>query len=370
MTDEDTECNISRHRDALDVHMPQLIRSAVLNNYLELARSLGLDPYRMIAACSLPAACLQDPEIKVPLTSILRLLEDSALQAGKPDFGLRLADNRTLANLGALALLVREQPTIRKALDALAGYIFLHSEALVVRIVEQDDLLDVNFIIATGPRRVVPMRQAVELGIGFLHRSFQRLFRDRWKPQAVCFSHAPPNRLDAHRRFFGAEVRFNQDFNGIVCTSRDVEVAVPAADAAMKKYVQQYLDTLASRRTSKLSETVRECIYLMLPSGLCTVDTVAKRLGLNRRTLHRHLAREGKTFSSIIDSVRAELATRYIGSRDLASISDLLGFSARSAFARWFRSQFGCSVSEWRATQLSPPKTKPPAASSLVRLAK
>ena len=47
--------------------MPQLIRSAVLNNYVELARSLGLDPYRMIAACSLPAACLEDPEIKVPL---------------------------------------------------------------------------------------------------------------------------------------------------------------------------------------------------------------------------------------------------------------------------------------------------------------
>ena len=57
MTDEDTECNISGHRDALDVHMPQLIRSAVLNNYVELARSLGLDPYRMIAAYSLPAAC-------------------------------------------------------------------------------------------------------------------------------------------------------------------------------------------------------------------------------------------------------------------------------------------------------------------------
>jgi AraC-like DNA-binding protein len=336
--------------------MPQLIRSAVLNNYVKLARSLGLDPYRMIAAYSLPAACLEDPEIKVPLKSILRLLEESALQSGKPDFGLRLAENRTLANVGALALLVREQPTIRKALDALAGYIFLHSEALVVRIVEQDDLLIVNFIIETG--RPVPMRQAVELGLAFLHRSFQRLFREDWRPQAVCFSHAPPNRLDAHRRFFGTEVRFNQDFNGIVCTSRNVEVAVPAADAAMTKYVQQYLNTLASRRSSNLSETVRECIYLMLPSGLCTVDTVAKRLGLNRRTLHRHLAREGKTFSSIIDSVRAELATRYIGSRDLASISDLLGFSARSALSRWFRSQFGCSVSEWRIAQLPSAKSK------------
>jgi AraC-like DNA-binding protein len=368
LTREDNVGNISGHRrDALDVRMPQLIRSAVLNNYVELSRSLGLDPYRMIVAYGLPAACLDDPEIKVPLTSVLRLLEESALQSGKPDFGLRLANNRTLANVGALALLVREQPTIRKALDALASYIFLHSEALVVRIVEEDDLL-INFIIETG--RPLPMRQAVELGIGFLHRSFQRLFRQRWRPQAVCFSHAPPNRLDAHRRFFGVEVRFNQDFNGMICASHDVDVAVPAADAVMAKQVQQYLNTLASRRTSKLSETVRECIYLMLPSGLCTVDTVAKRMGINRRTLHRHLAREGQTFSSIIDAVRAELATRYIGSRDLASISDLLGFSARSAFSRWFRSQFGCSVSEWRATEPLPPQLNLPGASSLAGLPK
>jgi AraC-like DNA-binding protein len=245
---------------------------------------------------------------------------------------------------------------------------FLHSEALVVRIIEQDDLVIVDFIIDAG--RPVPMRQAIELGIGFLHRSFQRLFREHWRPQAVCFAHAAPNRLDAHRRFFGTEVRFDQDFNGTICMSRDLDVAVPAADAAMAKQVKQYLDTLASRPSSNLSDTVRECIYVMLPSGLCSIDNVASRLALNRRTLHRHLAREGQTFSSIIDAVRSELATRYIGNRDLTSISDLLGFSARSAFSRWFRSQFGCSVSEWRASQPIPKIGKAPAGAKVSGLAK
>ena len=343
--------------------MPRLIRSATLNNYVDLSRSLGLNPHRMIAACGLPAACLDDPETKVPLTSVIKLLEESALRSGKIDFGLRLAESRTLANLGALALLVREQPTIRKALDALAGYMFLHSEALRVRIVEQDDLVLVDFIIDTG--RPVPMRQAVELGLGFLHRSFQRLFRERWKPEALCFAYSPPSSADVHRRFFGTEIRFDQDFNGIVCASRELEVAVPAADAAMAKQVKQYLDTLASPRTSKLSDSVRECIYVMLPSGLCSADSVAKRVGLDRRTLHRHLAREGQTFSAIIDSVRAELAARYIGNddRDLASIADLLGFSARSALSRWFQNQFGCSISEWRTQKLASKKRSVRAAS-------
>jgi AraC-like DNA-binding protein len=349
--------------------MPRLIRSAALTNYVELSRSLGLDPYRMIRDCGLPPACLDDPEIKVPIDAVVRLLEESASRSGKPDFGLRLAENRTLANLGASSLLVREQPTIRKALDALAGYMFLHSEALQVRIVGQEEAVIVDFIIDTG--RPAPMRQAVELGLGFLHRSFQRLFRERWKPRAVCFVHAPPNRADAHRRFFGTEVRFNEDFNGVICGLRDLEVAVPAADAAMAKQVKQYLNTLASRQSSDLSDSVRECIYVMLASGVCTVDRVAERIGVDRRTLHRHLAREGLTFSSIIDSVRAELATRYIGNRDrsLASIADLLGFSARSAFSRWFRHQFGCSVSEWRTTQL-PARARRASRSSSIAIAK
>ena len=108
--------------------MPRMIRSAVLTNYVEVARSVGLDPYRMITEFRLPHASLSDPEVKVSAGAVGRLLEASAIRSGKLDFGLRLADQRTIANLGALALLVREQPTIRRALDVMAGYMFLHSE--------------------------------------------------------------------------------------------------------------------------------------------------------------------------------------------------------------------------------------------------
>ena len=45
--------------------MPRLIRSAVLSNYIEVARAAGLDPYRMTAEFRLPAASLTDPEVKV-----------------------------------------------------------------------------------------------------------------------------------------------------------------------------------------------------------------------------------------------------------------------------------------------------------------
>jgi hypothetical protein len=44
-------------------------------------------------------------------------VEISAAASGRDDFGLRLAGFRRLANLGPLALAIREEPDVRSALD-------------------------------------------------------------------------------------------------------------------------------------------------------------------------------------------------------------------------------------------------------------
>ena len=339
--------------------MPRLVRSAVLSNYVEVARSVGLDPYRLMSTNGLSAACLTDPDIKVPITAVSRLLEASAALSGKADFGLRLAERRSLSNLGPMALLVREQPTVRKALEALVGYMHLHSEALLLKIHEHDDLAILTLSIDTG--RPIVVRQGVELGIGFLHRSLHQLLAERWKPIAVHFSHDAPARRDAHRRFFNTTIDFNQDENGIICLLHDIEAALPASDPTLARHLQQYLDTISARPNASMHRSVRECIEVMLASGMCSAGQVARRLGVDRRTIHRHLAAEGATFSSTLDDVRAELATRYLGSRErpLTTVAELLGFSALSAFSRWFRRHFGLSATQWRDANLANGRTPP-----------
>ena len=114
---------------------------------------------------------------------------------------------------------------------------------------------------------------------------------------------------------------------------------------------EQYLEPMLAKLNVTVSEKTRQLAYDLLPSDQCRIEQVAERLGVNSRTLHRHLAREGETFSSIVDSVRAELARRYVqdNGRSLSEISDLLGFSALSSFSRWFRTKFNSSPMTWRA---------------------
>ena len=93
---------------------------------------------------------------------------------------------------------------------------------------------------------------------------------------------------------------------------------------------------------------------MLLSSGNCLIERVAKHLGVDRRTVHRRLAREGTSFSTLLDAVRTETVTRFIENRDrpLYVVSEMSGFSAQSAFSRWFRSRFGSNVSAWREANL------------------
>src|ERR1700761_4643490 len=92
--------------------MADLIRSASLTHYAALARSVGLQPEKMLRRVRLPLNCLVRHDLRIPVRNVRRLLEISANLSGVETFALRLAERGDLSNLGPLALLIREQATI------------------------------------------------------------------------------------------------------------------------------------------------------------------------------------------------------------------------------------------------------------------
>ena len=338
--------------------MPHLIRSASLTDYLEVAQSVGLDPYRMVDAVGLPRDCLRDPDVKVPLAAVARLLESSAKAAGIDNFGLRLSEKRLLSNLGPVGLIAREQTTGRTAVEVVARYIGLHSDGISVRLEEDADLVIIMPVISIS--RSVPIRQTVELSVGVAFRTLRILLGTSWNPQIISFVHGPAKSLEIHRRVFGSRVKFAQEFNGVVCRARDLDKPLPTSDPVMARYIQQYLDMIAARPNVKTSDKVRQFVRMRLPTGRCSIEYVAEHLGIDRRTVHRHLAQERTTFSSLVEDVRAEMVGHYLQdpSRPLYLIAQMLGFTALSVFSRWFKARYGCSASQWRERNLKALQTR------------
>ena len=338
--------------------MTDLIRSACLTSYPGIARSLGLDPLRLLDSCGIDRRCLADPDIKLPANALGRLLEASAKAAKVEDFGLRLAETRTLSILGPVGLLVREEATVRDAIGSLMRYIRLHNEALYLRLEEHCG--EANISLEIRIERPVPVRQGVELAVGVLYRILCSLRGTQWRP-LVCFAHDAPRRSDSHRRLFGGRVRFNHDFNGIVCSTSDLDRAIPASDPALARYARRHLEALLARPNARTADKVRELVWLQLASGHCAVEQVAQQLGMDRRALHRKLASEQLTFSAIVEAVRTEIVTRTLPSRErtLGSIADMTGFASLSAFSRWFHGRFGVSPTSWRMDSLGQGAKRP-----------
>jgi AraC-like DNA-binding protein len=329
--------------------MPGLIRSASLTHYAAVARAAGLDPARMLREFGLPQRCLGDAEIKIRIDAARRLLEASAERSGVEAFGLLMAEARRLSNLGPLGLLVREQPTLRLAIEAFARYARRMNEELLFTIEEAGDVvvLREEFIIGYAS----PVRQSTELAVGVAFQMLRTLLGPDWRPRRVCFAHDAPANRSVHERIFGHGVEFGHDLNGIVCAKADLDLPNLGADTAMAKYARDLLETSLTGPADEMSRDVRELVVMLLGTGSCTIERVAQHMGIDRRTIHRRLAREQQTFSALVDAVRRELAERYLKdrSRPLAEVSSLLGFAALSGFSRWYRRQFSSRASDVRA---------------------
>jgi AraC-like DNA-binding protein len=328
--------------------MTDLIRSSCLTQYAEVARSVGIEPTKMLRKFRLPLACLNDQNMRVAVGSVRRLLEASAATAGAEDFALRMVERSGFATLGPVALVVREQATVRAAVEALARFIHLQDEAMRLEIEDRDDVVTIRLLLRGGRQRAT--RQSTELALGRVHRIIRSLFNVDWRPLEVHFMHSSPRNRKSHRLFFGCDVIFDSEFDAILCAASAMDHPIPTANPLMARYLQGRVEAI-DVRSEAWDDKISELVRALLPGGRCTVQRVAEYLACDRRTIHRHLSNRGTHFSAILDAQRAELVRRLIedGNRPIAGIAELLGFSAQSAMARWFRGHFGCSITQWRS---------------------
>jgi len=327
--------------------MTDLIRSASLTHYAEVARSVGIDPRAMLKQARLPLHCLEQPDLRVAVGSVRRLLEDSAEASGAEEFGLRMADRGGYSTLGPVALVVREQATVGAAVEALARYIQLQNEAMRLEIDRRDNLVTIAMFLRGGQQRAT--RQSREMALGRIHRLVASLLPEDWRPLEVHLAHAAPARRTYHRKFFGCDVSFDSEFDAIVCDPRDLERAIPTAQPMLASYVENRVREIGTR-PDHFDGKVRELARVLLPGGNCNIETVAEHMACDRRTIHRRLRECGTTFSELLEAERSDIVMLLIedGNRPLSEIAGLLGFSAQSALARWFRGRFGCSITDWR----------------------
>lgn len=332
--------------------MAEVVRVAALTGYLETMASFAADPRPLLREQGLSADLLVNPERLIPAQAAVRLLERSAAETGCLTLGLRMAECRSLANLGATSLLIAHQPSLRKALATLQEFRSRINSTLVLHCDEHGNevILREDFQL----RRPEPYRQSTNLALGVLARLCRSVLGDAWAPLTVCFSHeapTPASEVAVFQRVFNSRPQFNSEFNGIVVAAADLDRPNIKADDQLATHARQLLDAVMSPMRRTTTQDVNQLIQLLLPSGRATIHDCAAAMGLTVRTLQRMLDAEETSFSTLLNSARMQLAVQYLANRRMriTDVAEMLGYSSIGAFTRWHTGAFGMPPRKARA---------------------
>ena len=156
---------------------------------------------------------------------------------------------------------------------------------------------------------------------------------------------------DKYEEFFNCSVHFEHDFNGIEIDKASLDVPLITVDNSINEVLcDQANKMLGDIVEQSPIESVNQYIINHLPLGVPEIDEAAKQLGLSVRTLQRKLSDNEQTFTSMIDSIRKELALSYLKNTNtkVIYITQMLGFSEQSAFQRAFKRWTGHTPKQYR----------------------
>lgn len=302
-------------------------------------RTAGLDPSKL----SEPRARYETPRTRAAWIEASRVIPN-------PCFGLQAADEWRATDFHALGYAFLSSRTLHSGLARIVRYNAVVDTTVAFRETLEDTVLRLTYRICPNnipePPALENARWATVLGM------CREAYGPKLEPLEVSFTHpAPSDCSGAFFGFFRCPVRFGAAHSELVLDRRLAEAELPALnrelasanDAVLSAYVAQLDDDLLSR--------VRSAIIERLPSGAPSALDIARDLHMSARTLQRRLADEQTSYSTLLDTVRRELAARYLAesSQSLSEITYLLGFSELSAFSRAYRRWTGRSPGAARA---------------------
>jgi AraC-like DNA-binding protein len=305
---------------------PGSVRSAVLAGFERLALEIGLEPFALARSVGLDPRCLRSPDIVMPARTGYRLMELAASIAGVPDLGLRLSSRGArLSSIGALGLLVRDEPDVRSALRRMISDLSLHSTCIDLQLRESAGVAVIRLDVDPDGELVV--RQATESAVGAMVYMLRNFLGPGWRPVEVRFVHRCAGTDRPHRSLFGCPVRFAMAYNELLLPAGSLDHPVPLADSRLRRYAGP---KQAQRRGAGIGlEQIRPVVARLLQDKGCTAAAVADGLGISRRTLDRRLAAAGVSFAGLRTQLRLARARQYLaaGSIGMAEIAALLGFA-------------------------------------------
>ena len=311
----------------------------MLRFFPDVVQELGGDPTLFMQQVGIDPGQRSEPTYR----QVVHLIELAAIMLGCCDFGMRLAQRQGGGGMfGPLGMVMRNSRTFGEAIAYVASHNYAHS--LAARIWHErpetgQGLFAAHDILLEGlPHKSQAMEHVMLAG----HLAAVDITGGQARVRRVHFRHQPLSPMKTYRRYFGCEVRFGQEQDGVWFSERDLAAPIIDPDTRIFQAATSYIEANFSQRRPPLHAQARGLIMQFLGTDKCRNERIAAALNLHPRTMHRRLRDEGTSFQQVKDEVRRDFMLYFLQQTDLdiSSISERLGFAEQSVLTRscnrWF----------------------------------
>lgn len=307
-----------------------------------LFRDLGLNPGDPPSVKSMVA----DVDYYGFLERLAHLVDDPT------GFPLRVGHSMQCDDYGAFGLAWKTAPTLRGSLDRAVRYARLLTSVAEYEI--RPHPKGAVFLLHRDGARRLGLRLSNEATLASSVSLMRQVSPDPVVPLAVHFRHAPPDNSAAHRAYFGCEVVFNAEMDGVLLDHTTLNRANRLGDPAIAQFLEPHLQSelAAVARETSFEQTLLRRLSDRLSEGAPRAAQMARDMGMSDRTLQRRLSDEGTSYQAVLEKARRRLAEGLLtqSGHSLAEIAFLTGFSEQSAFTRAFKRWSGTTPALYRET--------------------
>ncbi len=313
-------------------------------------RTYGVDADALFVEVGLDPSALSDPNARYPVPSMGRLWNLAVERSGDPCFGLTAAAQWHATTWHGLGFAWLASSTLEEALRRVTRYGAVLSTAADFRMVT----IETGIRLTLSAKRGYVVEAAdvvIDAALANVVHMCRATYGPDFRPSRVEFVHGGDGCRQRRREFFKAPVVYRGRENALEIAADVVAKPLATANAELAHANERVIaDYFAQLGPGTTVARVQAKLIDGLPSGNIIAERIAESLFVSQRTLQRQLAREGTSFTAVLDQTRRELAERFIRDQSLTliEITFLLGFSEISSFSRAFKRWTGLAPTEFR----------------------
>ena len=333
------------------------VAAGLARGLIDVAAGKGADRIALAKRAGIDLETLQDQDNRIPFESYVALMRAAKELCNDPALGLHFGELNDLSQVSVVGLIGEAAQTMLEAFTQVSRYGRL--------VIEFDGGPD-RFRLAheRGGLWVVDNRRNPNDFPELTESTFARVIasarRFGYTPavKQIHVTHPEPAYRAEYDRVFQTPIKFDSDWNAMQIDEAILTAPIKRQPRYVFGILSERADALLKElETSKsIRARVESLLMPILHTGEASMDRIAAKMGLSRRTLLRRLQAENVTFEKVLGELRHKQALHYLSGRKVSvnETAYLVGFSEPAAFSRAFKRWTGSSPKAMRKQFLSP----------------